>query len=211
MAKPVIYGPAYSTYVRSVRLVLEEKGVDYDLHHVDIFSGEIKHPDHVARHPWGKVPAFEHDGFQLYETEAIMRYCDLAFGGPSLQPDNAKGQGRMTQLINIVDGYAYGPLIGNIVIQRLVMPKLEQQPDEAAIQNAIEPGRTAVSAMDQLIAGEFAVGSTVTLADCHMLPVIDYLALTEEGKQMMANERRLSGWFEKFRQRDSVTKTAPEL
>lgn len=211
MGKPVIYGPAYSTYVRSVRLVLEEKGVDYDLHHVDIFSGEIKHPEHVARHPWGKVPAFEHEGFQLYETEAIMRYCDAAFDGPGLQPTDAKGQARMTQLINIVDGYSYPPIVGAIVIQRLVMPKLGEQTDEEAVAEAVEPARAAVSALDQLVEGEYAVGGALSLADCHMLPVIDYFSATPEGEQMLANASKLSAWFEGFRQRDSVKKTAPEL
>ena len=82
MGKPIIYGPAYSTYARTVRLALEEKGVDYDLVEVDLLAGATKAPEHLARHPFGKVPAFEHDGFELYETDAIMRYVDAAFPGP---------------------------------------------------------------------------------------------------------------------------------
>ena len=45
MAKPVIYGPAYSTYARTCRLALEEKGADYDLVEVDIFSGAHQTPE----------------------------------------------------------------------------------------------------------------------------------------------------------------------
>src|SRR5690606_33774354 len=66
MAKPVVYGPAYSTYTRTCRLALEEKGADYDLVEVDIFSGANTTPEHLARHPFGKVPAFAHDGLELY-------------------------------------------------------------------------------------------------------------------------------------------------
>jgi hypothetical protein len=29
MSKPIVYGPSYSTYVRTTRLALEEKGVAY--------------------------------------------------------------------------------------------------------------------------------------------------------------------------------------
>lgn len=65
MAKPIIYGPAYSTYARTVRLALEEKGVGYDLVEVDLLGGAAKAPEHLARHPFGKVPAFEHDGCEL--------------------------------------------------------------------------------------------------------------------------------------------------
>ncbi len=74
MADPVLYGPAFSTYVRSVRLALEEKGAPYRLEEINIMEDAHKTPEHRARHPFAKVPAFEHDGFELYETMAIMRY-----------------------------------------------------------------------------------------------------------------------------------------
>lgn len=67
MAPPIIYGPALSTYVRTVRLVLEEKAAEYQLIEIDILKGDHKSPEHLARHPFGRVPAFEHDGFTLYE------------------------------------------------------------------------------------------------------------------------------------------------
>jgi glutathione S-transferase len=59
----VLYGPAYSTYTRTARLALEEKGVAYDLREVDTLAGEGQRAEHLARHPWGKVPILEHDGF----------------------------------------------------------------------------------------------------------------------------------------------------
>ena len=65
MAKPIIYGPAYSTYARTVRLAREENGVGYDLVEVDLLGEPAQAPEHLARHPCGKVPAFEHDGCEL--------------------------------------------------------------------------------------------------------------------------------------------------
>ena len=73
MAPPIIYGPALSTYVRTVRLVLDEKAAAYELVEIDILKGGNKTPEYLARHPFGRVPAFEHDGFALYETSAITR------------------------------------------------------------------------------------------------------------------------------------------
>src|SRR5581483_1791031 len=69
MARPVVYGPAGSTYVWSVRLGLAEKGVAHEL--VELPFGAHREEPHLQRHPFAKVPAFEHDGFQLYETQAI--------------------------------------------------------------------------------------------------------------------------------------------
>ena len=39
MSRPILYGPAFSTYVRTCRVTLAEKGVDYDLEEIDILSG----------------------------------------------------------------------------------------------------------------------------------------------------------------------------
>src|SRR5204863_4873998 len=86
-AMPVIYGADYSTYVRTVRLTFEEKPAEYRLEHVHFLGGEAQRPSHLRRQPFGKVPAFEHDGLTLYETDAIIRYVDQVFPGRRLQPD----------------------------------------------------------------------------------------------------------------------------
>ena len=136
MSKPTLYGPAYSTYTRSVRLALEEKGVDYDLVEVDFLQGPMP-AEQVERHPFAKVPAFAHDGFELYEVDAIMRYIDEEFDGPSLQSGTAKQRARMNQIISIIDSYTYPCTVGQLVIQRIVMPMLGEQSDEAAIAEAM--------------------------------------------------------------------------
>ena len=112
MATPIIHGPAYSTYTRTARLALEEKGIAYQLDEVDMLAGAAKKPDHLARQPFGRVPAFTHDDLSLYETAAIARYADEAFPGPKLQPADVKRRARMMQIISIIDSYAYGSCIG---------------------------------------------------------------------------------------------------
>ena len=47
MAAPIIYGPAFSTYVRTVRLALEEKPASYELVEVAIMQGAHKQPEHL--------------------------------------------------------------------------------------------------------------------------------------------------------------------
>jgi glutathione S-transferase len=76
---PIIFGAPYSVYVRAVRLALEEKGAHYELIPVDIFAPGGPPPERMTRHPFGKIPAFEHAGFRLYEAGAITRYVDGAF------------------------------------------------------------------------------------------------------------------------------------
>ncbi len=207
MSKPTLYGPAYSTYTRSVRLALEEKGVDYDLVEVDIFQ-ESMPAEQVERHPFAKVPAFTHDGFELYEVAAIMRYIDQEFEGPSLQPETAKQRARMNQIISIIDNYTYPCTVGQLVIQRIVMPMLGEQSDEAAIAEAMPEIEKCMTTIAGLSAGDiFLVSDRVTLADIHLAPIFDYFQSTPDSDSFLKNNTRLSGWWSAMSERESIQKT----
>ncbi len=212
MADPVIYGPAVSTSVRSVRLALEEKGVPYRLEEINIMEGAHQTPAHLARHPFGKVPAFEHDGFELYETVAILNYVDDTFDGPSLQPDEPRARARMSQVHSIMNAYAYPSCIGACVIQRLVVPLMGGTPDEDVVAAAVPLATTSVEALEALIDGnEFFAGDKLSLADLHVVPIYDYFSQTPEGKTALGGTPNLRRWWDGISQRDSVQKTKPAL
>ena len=213
MAKPIIYGPGYSTYARTVRMTLEERGVDYDLVEVDLLTSAASTPEHLARQPFGKVPAFEHDGFALYETDAIIRYINEAFeGGVDLVPGDARSRARMTQVIGILNGYAYPSMIGQIFMQRAVMPMLGETADEAAITAAMPKAETAIAALEQLLDGQpYLAGDRLSLADLLLIPIYDYLSQTPEGQKLLGAAPNLQRWWEKVRTRPSVEHTKPKL
>jgi glutathione S-transferase len=212
MAEPIVYGPDYSTYARTVRLALEEKGVSYELHPVDIFSGAHTLPEHVARQPFAKVPAFEHDGLVLYETRAITGYVNDTFEGPDLRPADTRDRARMEQFISIIDCYAYPAIVGQIVVQRLVVPLQGGTPDEAAIADAVPTARKCVDAIENAIGdGPFLAGASLSLADLHVIPVYDYFRQTPEGERALANAPKLERWWGTVGERGSVAKTAPSL
>ncbi|WP_353640963.1 glutathione S-transferase N-terminal domain-containing protein [Mesorhizobium sp. WSM2239] len=83
MSRPVAYGADYSAYVRIVRLALHEKQVAYYLIPVDVFAEGGPRPGTLDHHPFGRIPAFEHDWLRLYETMANARHIDEAFGCPA--------------------------------------------------------------------------------------------------------------------------------
>lgn len=217
MTAPILHGPAYSTYVRTARLALEEKGVAYRIETVNTLKGEAQQPDHLARHPFGKVPAFEHDGFALYETSAIARYIDEAFPGPALQPSDPRRRARMNQIVAIVDAYLYGPLIGKVVIQRLVVPLMGGVPDETAVSEAMPQVRMTIGALEDLAGddlaggGPFLVGSEPTLADLYLVPIFAYADQTPEGGRILADAPRLARWWRQIADRPSVQATQAKL
>ncbi len=211
MAKPTLYGPGYSTYVRSARLAMEEKGVDYDLLEVDFLAADM--PDeHLARHPFAKVPALEHDGLMLYETAAIERYIDEAFDGPSLQPSDPAGRARMTQIISIIDSYTYPCTVGDLVVQRLVQPMLGGTADESIVEAALPAVDKSMGELERLLGDqEYLAGSTVSLADLHLAPIFAYFVATPESKGIMENKPALNAWWQRMESRESLAKTQPQL
>lgn len=213
MSKPIVYGPNYSTYVRTARLALEEKGVAYDLSEVDMMKGECQKPEYLARQPFAKVPAFQQDGFSLYETAAIARYVDEAFPGPKLQPADAKKRARMAQIVSIVDSYGYSCFIGKVVWQRVVVPLMGGKPDETIIKDALPQAEKTVAALEALAdsSGPYLCGSEISLADLHLGPVIAYFNGTPEGQKLMAGAPKLSRWWKMVSTRPSFTRTEPKL
>lgn len=212
MSKPILYGPAYSTYVRSARLALEEKGVDYELVEFD-FLGVPMPAEQVQRQPFSKVPAFEHDGFSLFEVAAINRYVDEVFDGPSLQPADNRQRARMNQIISIVDSYTYPCMLGQLVIQRLVMPMLGNQADEEVISAALPQVEKCAGVISELRGNHtyLVCDDQVTLADLQLIPIYDYFRNTPESGPILEKHPGLAAWWETVGSRESVQKTQPSM
>ena len=212
MAGPIVYGPNISTYVRSTRLALEEKQAGYELVEIAMMQGAHKQPDFLKRNPFGKVPAFSHDGLDLYETAAIIRYVDRAFAGAKLQPGDVKQLARMDQVIGIVDSYAYGCVIGKLVWQRLVVPMTGGTPDEATVTEGLPNIRLCLGELERILGGApWFGGEQISLGDLHLAPIIYYMAATPESPALLAPHPRLSAWWQRISGRPSMTKTAPKF
>lgn len=207
----VLFGASYSVYVRAARLALAEKGVPYRLEPVDVFAEGGPPAAHLARHPFGRIPAFQHDGFGLYETGAITRYVDEAFPGPALQPRAPQARARVNQLIGLVDAYAYRTLVWDLYVERVSKPRRGAAPDEARIAAAIPTARLCLAALGDLMGdGPWLVGETPTLADLHAAPVFAYATETPEVRELMSEAPKVAAWWERMRSRPSMAETAPD-
>jgi glutathione S-transferase len=163
-------------------LLWRKRGVPYELVPIDIFASEGAPPEHKARHPFGKILAFEHVGFRLYEAGAITRYVDEVFPGPRLQPDDPRNRARMNQIISILDSYAYRTLVWDIYVERVSRPASGAAGDEQRIANALPKAEVCLSALSELM-GEapWLAGPALSLADLHAAPMIALFRLAPEG------------------------------
>src|SRR5215475_4492207 len=131
----IVHGIPGSPYVRAALLALEEKGAEYELAAMQF--GALKQQPHLSRHPFGRIPAFEHDGWMLYETQAIMRYVDAVVPGPRLQPEETRAAARMNQLLGITDWYVMRQVSIPITRNRVVAPRVNRPVDEEAVVKAL--------------------------------------------------------------------------
>ncbi|OBQ61263.1 glutathione S-transferase family protein [Mesorhizobium erdmanii] len=204
MTKPILYGADYSVYVRIARMALEEKGVDYELVPLDIFAAEGVPTWYLEHHPFGRIPAFEHDGFRLFETSAIAHYADEAFDGPALQPKDPRGRARMNQIIGMLDAYAYRSMVWDVAVERLE----KEAPDEALIAGGLSQAGTALQTLSSLKAsGPWLLGDQLTLADLHAAPITGYFVKVAEGQSLLARFADIEDWYARVAERVSFAKT----
>lgn len=193
-----------SPYGRSVLVALEEKGVPARV--IPVTPGTMRGPEHLARHPFGRVPVLEHGGFKLYECAAILRYIDRVLAQPALTPNNAHAAARMDQVMNINDWYLFPGVANVIAFQRIVGPRLMGlDPDEAAIAAAMPKAHRVFDELARLLGDQtFFAGEALTLADVLVAPQLDFLAAVPEWQPLTANARNLTDWLARMNARPSM-------
>ena len=205
-----LYGNDDSVYVRIARLALAEKGVDYEHVPVDAFApGGL--PDwYRALHPFGRIPAFDHDGLRLFETAAIARYVDEAFAGPALQPAAPRERAVMNQIVGLLDSYAYRAMVWDIYVERMSKPRRGVASDEKRIAAALPVARTVIETLARLKApGPWLLGDKLTLADLHAAPMFAYFEKAPEGSAMLADSPGMLAWWRAISARPSFAATEP--
>ncbi|MEL6482290.1 MAG: glutathione S-transferase family protein, partial [Pseudomonadota bacterium] len=194
MAKPVLYGFDGSTYVRSVRMALMDKGIEYDQVPLNVLEGEPKLPEHLERHPFGKVPVLDIDGMRILETDAILRYIEAAHPEPSLVPDDPKDRARMNMAISLVNSYGYGSLVGAAGYH--LFPDFLGNPSEEAYNGMIANGEKLLALlMEKKGDAPWLAGQKPSLADYFLGPIVFYVALSPAAETLLA-PAPVKAWWE---------------
>ncbi len=211
MARYTLYGFNASTYVRTIRMLMLEKGIDYDQVPVNILQGEGQTPEHKQRHPFGKIPALEADGVQLFETDAIAELIEgQNRGTPAFIPDDVVTRSRMRQWMGCIDDYTYPDMVGTLVWQRVVNPILGEATDEQVVMDALPKIRYHFGLFDQQLGQTpYLAGSDITLADLYLAPIMAYVAMTPEGTELIAGHGNVARWWDQIQQRPSFQQTPP--
>lgn len=96
---------ATSNCSQRVRFFLEEKGVDWESHHIDLIKCENATPEFAEINPKAVVPVLVHDGKTITESNDIIRYVDQNFDGPSLHPESSVDEDYLQESFNRSSGF----------------------------------------------------------------------------------------------------------
>lgn len=202
-----IYGHPWSTSTRKTLMTLAEKGHEAELAVVLLPKGEQKLPDHLLRHPFGKVPVLDDDGFILYEARAINRYLDRKLTGPSLTPAGDKEAARVDQWINVADSY-FIPHARGLIVEVLFRRYLGGPRDERVIAAGREGIQVALDVADRwLESNAYLAGTAFSLADVHWMPYLEYMMPIGEAEPV-TRRRHLASWWTRVSGRSTWQRVA---
>ncbi|MDP9096057.1 MAG: glutathione S-transferase family protein [Pseudomonadota bacterium] len=208
MPKITLYGFDGSTYVRTVKMVLAEKQCHaFEQVPVNVLEGEPHAPEHLQRHPFGKVPVLEWDGFRILETTAITRFLNDELPGKSLVPGSAHDRARMDMTIGLIDSYGYGSLIAGVAAFHL-FPDFVGGKNETARQSGIEKGVMLLDFLMKLRGGSTFIAGELSLADLYLAPIMAYVSMTPD-KGALFGVPGLAGWWDAVSALGSFKATAP--
>jgi glutathione S-transferase len=205
MPDPIVYGFPQSTFVNIVKLVLTHKDVPYTFHDLEPVMGK---PEHLALHPFNRVPILGHGDFTVYETSAIVSYIDDAFAGPRLTPEDVSTRAHMNQWISAVNSYYYTYMIYHVTHERRVFPELGIPSDEKVVAHALPKVELGLQVLERTLSrgDNYLVGSELSLADFYLLPCTFSFYQIEEGKTLYPKFPAFCRWRERMENLETTKK-----
>lgn len=164
-------------------------GLDYELSFIDLTKGEHKREEFLALNPNGRMPVLEHDGFTLWESNAIVNYLSHLKPEAGLLPSDMRARLKAVQW-QFWDSAHWDPACAVMVFERVVKKLLKLGEPSAA---EIERGQGLFArvaqvldgqlqkhryvAGDKLTVADFSVGAALNAAEVAQYPIEPYRAI----------------------------------
>lgn len=184
----ILYDHPASANCLKVRILLRQLGLPFETVTVDLFSGETRRPEHLARNPDGRVPVLELDsGDLLPESAAILLY--LAEGTPFL-PDHRLTRARVHQWLF----FEQNQVEPGLAVARFMalVGRVSKHPEVFA--DRLRQGRRALESLERGMVDPFVAGSTYTVADTALY---GYVHCAGEAGAEPREYPRVSAWLER--------------
>ena len=227
-----LYHAGISNCAMRVRMTLEEKGLPWESHHIDITKKENLTEEYFSIHPKGLVPALVEDGVVIIESDDIIDYLDKTYPNPPLRPSDEKQLETMYYWLHLAPEIHVKAVKTFIYIKRMqgkmskskeegeLYQKLQKDPELLEFHGKVSSGAFTdadlakaerilhehFSAADlRLSKSKYLIGDQFTLADIAWSPL--YFTLKEMTDLDLKDYNHLRRWAEDLEERPSY-KTA---
>jgi len=192
--KPKLYNTQGCPYARRTRIMLYEKGVDFDVHEVDLSN---KSEEFLSVSPYGKVPVLAVNGMSLYESNVVNEYLDEVHETPQLLPENPEQRALARSWMAFADDYFFPFIV------RIRMGSKRGFSDEQ-VQEAIEKLQDSLSRLERQLEGKQYLMGAYTLADiAHAGNFVRLRELEERGEASLGGYPNVAAWMERLEGRAS--------
>jgi glutathione S-transferase len=190
---------------RRVRWVMAEKGIaDIEVIDVDLFAGEHRTPEYLARAGLPNVPALTlDDGTTLTESLAICRYLEALHPKPNLFGADAREIALIEMWTRRAEMMAATPMMMAVRHSHPALAALETQIPEVAASHRASAER-ALKFFDRRLGDSRWVGADrVTMADGVLFIGLDFARMVQfRAPQELTH---LTGWLAAMRARPSAS------
>lgn len=183
-----------------ISIALEEMGLPYTYHALDLMEADQKKPEFLAINPNGRIPAIvdkDNDDFAVFESGAILIY--LAEKTGKFLPKDAKKRSQVIQWLMFQMG-GVGPMMGQANVFYRYFP--EKIP--AAIERYQNEGRRLFEVMNtQLATNAYLAGDEYTIADMATWP---WVRIHEWSGVDITGLDHLKRWMDELAERPACQK-----
>lgn len=164
----IVYGGSVSPFVRKVRVVLAEKGVEYKLEQINPFTPP---PEFLAISPLKRIPVLRDtevpEPNTLPDSSIICDYLEHKYPNPPVYPKGAFERARALWYEEYADSIVAQNVGAGLFFERIVKKMLRQQPDESICQKTLTEKLPPIfDYLNKEVAGkEFVVGNAFSIAD----------------------------------------------
>lgn len=201
-----MYGADLSPFASRVRMQAYAKGIA--LEQVDP-PGGMSSDEYKRINPTGKIPALQVDGALIPESEVICEYLEERFPTPALLPADALERSRSRLISRSADLYLLAPLF-DLIPQ--MNPKTR---DQGVVDAKLDEVRNGLNVIERHLGDSgYAVGDTLSLADCALVPAFFFLTRLIPGSfglDLLEGRSRASGWWERVQANDHAKRVIDEM
>jgi glutathione S-transferase len=204
---------------QKVRLCLAEKHLEFENRHVNLFEFEHWRPEYLKINPKAVVPALDHDGRIVIESNVILEYLEDVFPQVRLRPEDPYLRARMRVWVfnsediahENVNTCSYNPRHAarhkakghsreelqqmaarcpNPIIRNRLIHRSEHGVSEQEEDQAYQALDFLLDQMEQALArGPWLTGESYTLADIAMVPFINRIEVLKRPEMVRAGRR----------------------